>query len=80
MKIRDELAKLGISKVRDQAELADAGALPPWLGDDDFHRSHRSSLLTKDPDWYGEIFTDVEPRLPYVWPPGARPSAETQAG
>ncbi len=71
VKIRNELIKLGISRVRDQAELARAGQLPPWLGDDSFHRSHRSSLLAKDPYWYGEIFTDVEPGLPYVWPSDA---------
>jgi hypothetical protein len=69
-KIRDELAGLGIGTVRDQAELARAGALPPWLGDEDFHRRHRSSLLQKDPAWYGEHFTDVPPGLPYIWPPG----------
>jgi hypothetical protein len=68
VKIRAELATLGITSVRDQAELAEAGALPPWLGNDDFHRAHRSSLLNKDPEWYGDVFTDVPPDLPYVWP------------
>jgi hypothetical protein len=68
VKIRDELAQLGITEVREQDELATAGALPPWLGDEDFHRSHRSSLLNKDPEWYGDVFTDVPPDLPYVWP------------
>ena len=66
--IRHELSALGITTVRDQAELAGAGALPPWLGDEAFHRSHRSSLLNKDPAWYGEVFDDVPPDLPYVWP------------
>ena len=68
MKIREELAKLGVTTVRDQAELEKAGALPPWLGDEEFHRSHRSSLLNKDPEWYGDVFTDVPPDLPYIWP------------
>lgn len=67
-KIRDELATLGITTVREQADLEAAGALPPWLGDEGFHRSHRSSLLNKDPEWYGTVFTDVPPDLPYVWP------------
>ena len=58
--------------MREQAELAEAGALPPWLGDEDFHRSHRSSLLNKDPEWYGDVFTDVPPDLPYVWPSKAQ--------
>ena len=69
-KIRLELATMGITSVREQAELAAAGALPTWLGDEAFHRSHRSSLLHKDPEWYGRFFTDVPPDLPYVWPPG----------
>jgi hypothetical protein len=74
-KIRLELAGLGITSVREQSDLDRAGALPPWLGDEAFHRSHRSSLLNKDPEWYGDVFTDVPPDLPYVWP-GAVPSAE----
>jgi len=44
------------------------GLVPPWLGDEDFHRAHRSSLLRKDPDRYGPEFGDVPPDLPYVWP------------
>ena len=67
-KIRDELAGLGITAVREQAQLAQAGRLPPWLGDEAFHRAHRSSLLNKDPEWYGDLFTDVPPDLPYIWP------------
>ena len=68
LKIRQELATLDIHEVREQAELERAGRLPPWLGDEDYHRSHRSSLLAKDPEWYGELFHDVPPDLPYVWP------------
>jgi hypothetical protein len=71
-KIREELAGLGITTVREQEALARARALPPWLGDEDFHRSHRSSLLAKDPEWYGGVFTDVPPDLPYVWPVAAQ--------
>jgi hypothetical protein len=72
VKIRDELSALGITTVREQAELAAARGLPPWLGDEGFHRSHRSSLLNKDPSWYGEVFDDVPPDLPYVWPTAAQ--------
>lgn len=45
--------------------------LPPWIGDESFHRSHRSNLLRKNPAFYGQIFTDVGPDLPYVWPVSA---------
>jgi hypothetical protein len=81
--IGTELASIGIDEVRTQAELADAGALPPWLGDEDFHRSHRSSLLRKDPEFYGSRFTDVPDDLPYVWPvpaPGEDRSGDRATG
>lgn len=62
----------GIAEPRSQAELAEAGELPPWFGDDDFHRSHRSALVRKDPDHYGPLFPEVPPDLPYVWPASDR--------
>ena len=63
-----DLAPAGVRVVRSQAELAEAGALPRWLGDEDFHRAHRSSLVRKDPDFYRPRFPDVPDDLPYVWP------------
>ncbi len=72
-----ELAEVGVTEVRSQAELAEAGALPDWLGDEDFHRSHRSALVRKDPGTYRQVFPDVPDDLPYVWPPGdGRPPPE----
>jgi hypothetical protein len=60
---------------RDQAALAEAGALPSWLGDEAFHRSHRSSLVRKDPSYYRERFPKVPDDLPYIWPVrGAAPA------
>lgn len=43
-------------------------ALPAWLGDERIHASHRSSLLRKDPSWYGQFGWTETPGLPYVWP------------
>lgn len=55
-----------------QAELAAAGLLPRWIGDEALHRSHRSNLVAKDPDHYRPLFAErfgPEPEdLPYVWP------------
>jgi hypothetical protein len=55
-----------------QTELADAGLLPSWLGDEALHRSHRSNLIAKDPDFYrprfAELFGPEPDDLPYVWP------------
>jgi len=44
------------------------GPKPPWMGLDDFHRSHRSNLLRKKPEHYGQLWNDVSDDLPYVWP------------
>jgi hypothetical protein len=56
-----------------QPDLAAAGLLPSWLGDEELHRSHRSNLIAKDPGFYRPRFAErfgAEPDdLPYVWPP-----------
>jgi hypothetical protein len=66
--IAADLAAAGFPPPRRQEELAAEGRLPPWLGDDRFHRSHRSALARKDPDRYRELFPDADPDEPYVWP------------
>lgn len=63
-----DLRRVDVAVVRSQAELRAAGALPPWLGDGAFHRSHQSSLLRKDPEHYGPLFPGVPDDLEYVWP------------
>lgn len=67
-KIRSDLAAAGVDEPRPQCVLAASGDLPPWLGDPDFHRSHQSALLRKDPAWYRPRLPDVPDDLPYVWP------------
>lgn len=49
--------------------------LPPWVGDDRLHSSHRSALLYKDPTWYGQwewkdplAAPNAKGSLPYYWP------------
>jgi hypothetical protein len=55
-----------------QKELASAGLLPSWVGNEALHRSHRSNLLAKDPEFYrprfAELFGPEPDDLPYVWP------------
>lgn len=46
----------------------DIGTLPPWLGDERFHSSHRAALLYKKPDWYSQFGWKETPELNYVWP------------
>ena len=41
---------------------------PPWLGNTDFHSSHRSALLFKDLNWYSQFGWIEQPRIAYIWP------------
>ena len=66
--IREDLATAGVTEIRPEAELVALDQLPSWVGDEAVHRSHRSSLLRKEPEHYGPLFTDVPDDLPYVWP------------
>jgi diadenosine tetraphosphatase ApaH/serine/threonine PP2A family protein phosphatase len=68
----DLAAAGGARVIRTQQELALAGDLPPWLGDEALHLSHRSALLRKDPAVYGPVFGAIPDDLPYVWPPSDR--------
>ena len=80
--IAGDLAAVGIDVLRSQDELAAAGELPDWLGDEALHRSHQSALVRKDPDWYGPRFPAVPDDLPYLWPvraPGAIEAEERKA-
>lgn len=63
--IQADLGAAGITTICTQAELAQAQVLPRWLGDADFHRSHQSSLLRKNPEHYT---FDVPDDLPNFWP------------
>ena len=42
--------------------------MPPWMGNEAFHRSHQSNLIRKDPAFYGPQFPGIPSDLPYVWP------------
>lgn len=41
---------------------------PDWIGDDDFHRSHQSNLIRKQPEFYRALFPGVPDDIEYVWP------------
>jgi len=42
--------------------------MPPWMGNENFHASHRSNLLRKDPIFYGQYGWVENADLPYLWP------------
>jgi hypothetical protein len=43
-------------------------SFPPWIGSPEFHSSHRSNLLRKDPIFYRQYEWTEPDNLPYVWP------------
>ncbi|GGI08580.1 MSMEG_6728 family protein [Egicoccus halophilus] len=59
----------------DQQLLARQDRLPPWLGDEAVHRSHRSALLRKEPASYRPHFGDDPDDLDYHWPEPPAPPA-----
>jgi len=72
---RELAERCGEDAVRSQVELAEAGELPPWLGDPALHLSHRSALLRKNPGFYRPLFGEEPDDLAYVWPASDRPPA-----
>lgn len=42
--------------------------LPSFIGDRDFHLSHRSNLIRKFPEHYGKYWPNTPNNLEYVWP------------
>ena len=63
-----DLQAVGVTSIRDYAELAADDELPSWLFDEAVQLSHRSSLLRKDPEYYGPLFPGTPTDLDYVWP------------
>jgi hypothetical protein len=64
----------------DIESLRRSGALPPWLGLEELHVSHRSALVRKLPEHYRRYFPGVPDDLPYVWPPAAFPRWPVRRG
>jgi hypothetical protein len=42
--------------------------MPSWIGDRNFHISHQSNLVRKDPEFYRPLFPTVPDNLEYIWP------------
>lgn len=41
---------------------------PQWFGNEAFHASHRSNLLRKNPEWYGQFGWTESTDMEYIWP------------
>lgn len=60
-----------------EERLTESSVTPPWLGDEDFHLSHRSNLLRKAPDHYRSLWPTDPDDLPYIWPePSLTPTVQ----
>jgi hypothetical protein len=54
--------------------------MPPFIGDYNFHLSHRLNLLWKNPTWYTQFFDEPVPtsKPDYIWPSPQKIGAETE--
>ena len=53
---------------------------PPFIGNSNFHLSHRLNLLWKDPEWYSQFFDEPIPtsKPDYYWPSPQKIGSETE--
>jgi len=65
-----EWMKRGYNNTMELAPVATDSEMPSWMGDEEFHASHRANLLRKDAAHYGRYGWTESPDLPYVWPVG----------
>lgn len=42
--------------------------VPFFIGNEQFHRSHKSNLIRKFPEYYGQLWPGIPNDLPYIWP------------
>ena len=57
-----QFEELSAELLKSQAKVS----LPPWFGNKEFHDSHKSNLMRKDPKYY--YWPNVPNNLEYVWP------------
>lgn len=79
--MRDECESRGISWEKNWLAIedihnnnwhrGDSVVMPPWIGDERIHQSHRNNLYRKDPEYYAEFVNDgfisCCPDCNYVW-------------
>jgi len=63
-----EWVRQGYRNSMERERIRRAVILPPWLGQEAVHSSHRAALLFKDLAWYSQWGWDEKPQLQYVWP------------
>ena len=66
--ILDEWVKRGYKNNMEYIICPPSVTEPFWLGDKDFHSSHRSNLLRKDLEYYSQFNWLEDDSQGYVWP------------
>lgn len=64
----EEWVNRGYNNNMEIVKIAKDVTMPPWLGNEDFHASHRSNLLRKDLEYYSQFNWSEPDDLPYIWP------------
>lgn len=64
----EEWVRRGYKNTMKMYDLPDSIVLPPWVGNERIHSSHRSNLLRKDPIHYGKFGWSEPNDIPYFWP------------
>lgn len=57
-----------IKKIKTEMEKHKNTGPPSWFGNEQFHASHRSKLLFKNKQWYGQFGWTEPDNLEYMWP------------
>lgn len=66
----DEWIRRGYRNTMCKYSLSKIVYMPHWLGNDAFHKSHRSNLLRKNREFYARYGWTEPDDLPYLWPMG----------
>ena len=62
-----EWKKRGFNNTMEILEENPDANMPDWLGDNRIHDSHKSNLIKKDNEFYGQYKWRVKDDIPYYW-------------
>ena len=63
----EEWVGRGFKNTMELEQINEEVVLPPFIGNERFHSSHRANLLKKEPNFYSKYKWTENPQDPYVW-------------
>ena len=63
----DEWISRGFKNTMENESISELIVIPPFIGNELFHSSHRANLLKKEPEFYSKYNWSENPSDPYVW-------------